>query len=72
MRNAQCAMPNAQCPQLIIKTANTTLVLRFTPIPESINSHTLVQCASELIHEPTEYKYIFKFNRPKPGSGNPL
>ncbi len=44
-----------QALQFIIKTANTTLVLRFTPIPESINSHTLVQYAIELIHEPTQY-----------------
>jgi hypothetical protein len=44
-------------------------MLRFTPIPESINSHTLVHSESKSIHEPT--KYILKFNRPNQGSGNP-
>jgi hypothetical protein len=43
MPHAQCPMPNSQyfCSLLPLKTANTTLTLRFTLITESINSHTL-------------------------------
>ncbi|WP_335026238.1 hypothetical protein [Nostoc sp.] len=51
MPNAQCPIPNSPCPMphaqspipntLPLKTANTTLMLRFTLITESTNSHTL-------------------------------
>ncbi|MDZ8077898.1 MAG: hypothetical protein RMX35_02155 [Nostoc sp. DcaGUA01] len=34
-------MTNAICNLLPLKTANTTQILRFTLITESINSHTL-------------------------------
>jgi len=49
-------------------TANTTIKLRFTPIPESINSHTLVNVKA---HKSMNLlNIIYKIHRSPNGSVN--
>ncbi|GAX37604.1 hypothetical protein NIES3585_36490 [Nodularia sp. NIES-3585] len=54
---------------LHLKTANTTLRLRFTLIAESINSHTLDRV--KVNFSMNQLNTSFKINRPVQGSGNP-
>jgi len=49
-------------------TANTTIKLRFTPIPESINSHTLVNVKAHSSMKPLDI--IYKIHRSPNGSVN--